>query len=258
MRKPSLREIQERCCEAVYAGDRSLAPWVRRGAGPRGQDRLAIYQSSVFGILTRALSEIYPVVRRLVGARFFDQLARVYIPGHPSVSGDLHRYGGEFPAFIESFQGTAKLIYLADVARLEWCYHQVFHGAEHPPLSLATLANVPPEWHPALRFKLHPAARLLASSFPVHQIWAVNQPGWEAETVDLEAGDEARLLIARRDDFQIEIEPLSQAGFAFLQMLADEAGLESACEVALGLEPGFDTGHFLRRHIGLGTLVDFR
>lgn len=252
---PSLREIQEQFCGAIYDDDPALAPHVRVHDGLDGGERLAVYRRSVFGILTKALGEIYPVVGRLVGERFFKQMARAYIRDHPSANGDLHRYGGAFAVFIDTYHPAAELAYLSDVARLEWYYHVVFHAADRPPLSLEALGRVPPEQHPRLCFALHPAVRLLRSSFPVHRIWVANQIGHEAETVDLRSSSEARLLIARRAS-EVVVEPLAPAGFAFLQALASGSALEMACGEALDIDPAFEMGAFLFQQIQAGTLVD--
>src|SRR5689334_21117181 len=67
---------------------------------------LQVYRNNVFASLTEALAAVYPVVKRLVGEPFFNQLARRFIRRHPSRSGNLHDFGAELPAFIATLAET--------------------------------------------------------------------------------------------------------------------------------------------------------
>lgn len=252
----SLRELQQSFCAALYEGKPSRPLGVRSWRGLDEVRRLGFYRSSMFGILGGALAEIYPATRKLVGVEFFEFMTRRYIPGHPSRSGDLHAYGEAFATFIDVFEPARELVYLGDVARLEWAVHRVFHAAERAPLSLDALARVPAAQHATLSFVLHPAVRLLESAYPVHRIWQVNLPNREAESVGL--GEGRALLIVRRPRFDVEVVPLAPGDFAFLQSLADGAGLQQACEAALRADDCFEPGVALPRFVQSGTLVDFQ
>lgn len=256
----TLRELQERFAQAVLGRDDTvLGQHVLANGmtgGITGARRLQVYRNNTLTSLTEALAAVYPVVRRLVGEEFFGYAAREYILTHPSVSGNLHDFGGEFAAFLARFPGAAVLVYLPDVAQVEWAYHQVFHEAEHPPLDLSALAGVSPEQYGELRFRLHPASRLLTSSYPVLRIWAVNQEGFEGEqTVDLaEVG--VSLLIIRRG-LEVMLEPLSEGECALLQAFAAELPFAQACAAALAAQPDIDLTAALQDHVLRGTLVGF-
>lgn len=254
---PSLRELQLAFADAL---DRKA--WLELGApcadalAPRDRERFAVYANNVEANLTAALRAVYPVVERLVGVEFFAQAEREYVRTTASVSGDLHRYGRSFPEFIGRFRSARSLVYLTDTARLEWLMHETFHAADHDPLDLARLAEVPPERYGELVFCLHPACRLLRSSYPIHRIWQINQPdAREDERVDLGEGG-VHLLIARPNT-SVEIELLAPAEFAALAAIAAGADLTSALADAQCQEPGFDAGQFLRRRVLAQTLVDF-
>jgi len=252
---PSLREQQIEFARAVYDGSTAMESRLRTN-GLSGARRLQVYRNNVFAGLTEALRAIYPVILRLVGNGFFDHAARHYIERYPSRSGNLHDFGGEFPAFLATFPGADDLIYLPDMARLEWAYHRVFHAANHVPLDLAALAAVAPADYGRLHWRLHPACRLLASNFPVLRIWQVNQDDSECmETMDLAAGG-TRLLIVRRR-LEIELETLSAGEYALLHAFADEHMFADACEQAFAAEPQFDVTTSMQWHVAHNTLVDF-
>jgi hypothetical protein len=253
---PSLLELQQAFVRGMFgASDDAVAQWVVP-AGRSPHARLAVYRNNVFHNLREALRDVYPVIERLVGGDFFAQAANRYIRDHDSESGDLHRFGAEFPRFLASYPPARELPYLADTARLEWLVHLAFHAADRPALPLARLAVLDADDYERLRFRLHPACRLLASAYPVQRIWAVNQPGYAGDdTVDLALGP-ARLLV-RRPQFAIEVDAIGAGEFALLEQFACGGTLAQACLQAVAAEPGFDLGGILRKHVEMATLVEF-
>lgn len=250
-----LREVQEAFADAAYGG---TTVRLAREIVPPGnaEARIAIYRSNVFSNFTEALRAVYPVVERLVGEEFFLHAAREYVRGHPSRSGDIHDYGEHFPDFLAEFRGASALAYLPDTARLEWTWHRLFHAAECPPLDLARLAAVPADRCDKLVFRLHPASALLASPYPVHRIWQVNQPEWNGDArVSLDEGG-VRLLLFRTG-YVIEIEPLRAGEFALLEGLALGLSVTKAYGCARASEPEIDMQACLARRALQGLIVDF-
>ena len=253
---PSLHELQQRFVREVFREDGDGASALIRPNGLPGPRRLQVYRNNMFTSLSAALRAVYPVVERLVGEQFFPYAASEYIRHHPSASGDLHDFGADFASFLNTFEPTAQLIYLPDVAALEWAYHRVFHAAGHSPLDLARLQQVPEQRYGEIKFKPHPASWLLASVYPVLHIWQVNQDDYKGEqTVDLAAGGH-KLLVIRRD-LDIEIHQLEEGEYALLQALADDHDFASACSQALAVQPDYDVAAGFRQHVVHGTLVDF-
>lgn len=252
----SLRELQFGFAEAIFGQEANDFAQEVVVDGLSSGRRLAIYRNNVFGRLTETLQAVYPVVQRLVGEGFFKFAAAEYISHYPSQSGDLHHYGLEFAGFLANFPPAAELSYLPDVAHLEWACHEVFHEADHGPLPLKQLQAVPPERYGDLKFRLHPAAQLIASLFPIHRIWEVNQPGYSGDqTVDLAIG-EVRLLV-KRSGRVAELNVLTSGEWCFLSTLADGCSFGEACETAFAAEPSFDLESALRRRVADLTLVDF-
>ncbi|MFO1423313.1 MAG: DNA-binding domain-containing protein [Candidatus Competibacteraceae bacterium] len=252
-----LRELQLGFAAAVLDGAEGDFDRHVRAAGLSGARRLQVYRNNALLSLTGALEAVYPVARRVVGDGFFQYAAAQYIARHPSRSGDLHAFGEHFPAFLESFAPAADLVYLPDVARLEWAYHRAFHAADHRPLDVAALARVPAERQGDLRFELHPATRLLESAFPILRIWRVNQDDHDGDsTVDLSEGG-VKLLIVRRQNLEIEFEPLEDGEFALLRALAGDCDFVTACERAMTEQPTLDLPACVQRHVSQGVLVAF-
>ncbi len=254
---PRLRDLQEGFAAAVLAdADSAFSAELVDGRFP-GQRRLQVYRNNVFASLTAALSAVYPVVTRLVGEGFFGYAADSYLRQYPAVSGNLHDVGHAFADFLQRFPAAATLPYLADVARLEWAWHQAFHGAEHAPLDPLTLAAVAAERHSDLRFYLHPTAHLVASDYPILRIWQANQADDAGDgQVDLAAGSEQ--VIVLRPHMTVEILPLSRGEYTLLQCLAAGTSLGTACDMAFGQDPALDLGGVLQKHIRHASLVAFQ
>ena len=161
-------------------------------------------------------------------------MARVYVRQYPSESPDLGDYGEHFGNFIADFEPAAELVYLPDVATLEWAWHRAFHAADETPLDPDALGRVPADETGRLVFRLPRSAHLLESGYPVQTIWQVNQPDWtEDTTVDLAAGG-CRLLVWRHGhDMRID-EPQADA---WMLLRAIEAGRTLA---EIGRIPGLD------------------
>lgn len=252
----SLHDLQQQFAETLLGVEPTAFSTHIRTNGIPASARLRIYRNNVFESLTGALAACYPVVRRLVGDGFFNQQAQQYIRSHPLYSGNLHQYGSAFPEFLNVSLEGLQLPYLPDVARLEWACQEAYHAPEADGLDLDALAAVSPDHYDVLRFKLNPASQLVASVYPVFQIWRVNQPDWRGdETVSLDSGGDRLLVMRQRHG--IEIERLSEGDYVLLRHLSAGETLFRASEQAMASDPKFDLTASLRRHVVGQTVVAF-
>lgn len=251
---PALHELQRQVMDALLQrGDPAGAlALLRPTPGLDAARRLQLYRNNLFESLTAALGAVYPVVQQLVGEDFFRALAGHFIPAFPSRSGNLHDFGAELPAFLRGFEPAATLPWLGDVAALEWAIHAVYHEAPLPALALPALAALDAHAQAALRLRLQPCARLLASSYPVLQLWQAHQPHTEVmlEAVDWRQG--TRVLVAQHA-LEVAFCPLADGEDAWLRALDDGQPLAQACARALEADPGFDLPTVLLRHLQLQT-----
>ena len=250
---PSLPELQRGFFHAIVA---KAAPdfmlKIEPGRFPAAQ-QLNVYRNNVIESLTGALQAVYPVVTRLVSEGFFRYASAGYIAEYPPRSGNLHEFGEHFGDFLGVFSPTRELVYLPDVARLEWARHRAYHAADGIPLDFETLAAVPASEYGNLMFGLQPSAHLINSAYPVLRIWEVNQQGNEGDsTVNLDEGG-VSLLVIRRGE--VEIEVLSAGEHALLSAISAGRSFTLAAEAALDAEPDLDLSAALARHVRLGTLV---
>ena len=250
----ALPDTQRLFFAALLDRERSAAvlPLLRQGRGPGAAQRLQIYRNNLFESLGDVLRAVFPVLAQLVGEDFFRQLARRFIVAHPLRSAHLHGFGRELPAWLST--KVADWPYLADVAALEWAWHEVYHEADGAPLQPQHLAPVPAARHLGLRLALVPAARLVASPYPVLRIWQAHQGEADpAATLSLDDDGGVRLLVLRRS-LETEFVLLAEAEHIWLAELASGSTLAEATLAALHHDAGFDLAATLARHLSLGSL----
>lgn len=218
--------------------------------------RLNIYRNNTQLGLTEVLRDGYPVVNKLVGAEFFNRMARDYIRHYPPTAGCLLFFGKEFAGFITGYPPAAGLPYLPDVARLEWLWHEAFHEADAPSLEIRALAQLNPGVYGQLSLSLHPTARLFVSGYPILRIWRTNQDGYEGgQAINLNEGG-CRLLIFR-PELEVEISALDETEFLFLNLLEQGLTLLQAVEQAIEKDAAFNVQVALHHWFAAGLFTAF-
>jgi hypothetical protein len=251
----TLRELQSEFRDALLTGHDG------QPAGPLAaeiladdltpESRLAIYRHHVLTTLTSALKGTYPVVGRLVGSPFFAYAADAFVRRHPPHAPCLFEYGAGFAEFLASFPPCRDLVYLPDVARLEWAMNTALNAEE----AISALRGLPAEAIAGVTLRLDPSLTLLSSPWPVDRIWRANQPGADPEALlDLRTGGVC--LEVRRIGDDVVWRTLPPAEHAFRAALAAAQTLEQAADAALAIEAGCDIAAALHTLFGEGLVVE--
>ena len=252
MRPP--RELQAAFRQALLADDAAaVAEEIARDGLDPGA-RLQVYRNHVLTTLTAVLGEAYPVVARLVDARFFGFAADRYVRAQPPDGPCLFEYGRTFPDFLAGFPPCQGLPCLPDVARLEWALHVAIHADDAEPIDPAAIRATSPEDLGRLVLHPHPSVALVESRWPVDRIWLANQPDADSEVVvDLDAGG-ARLLVHRAED-TAGFRALDAGRSTLWRALLERRPLEDAAAAALAAESTLDLTLALRDLLREGLIV---
>jgi len=198
-------------------------------------------------------------VQRLVGDDFFAAATDAFITNEPPHTAWLEVYGAGFPEFLRSFEPAAALVYLADVARLEWAVGRALRAADGEPLALAQLASVAESDQPRVCFERHPAVSLVSSDYPVDAIWRAVLARDDAALAAINLAAGAVWLLIERNAGGIEVARIDEPRWRFAEALFAGRPLSVALEAADNPEtPHWLAGHLSAGHFGGFSLVRLR
>lgn len=177
---------------------------VREGGKISRDRRVDIYRTTMREAHVRALASTYAGCEKILGVRYFRQLASEFYYRHPATHPDLNRYGAAFPDFvqdcIEHHPELAEYPYLPDLTRLEWACERAYYAKEDAMFDFEGLAGLAEDVWPRLRFELGASVFMLRSAYPVLELWRAQQG---QETIrEIEAIDEPQHLCIAREDFK--------------------------------------------------------
>lgn len=215
---------------------------------------IEVYRNNYRGNLHDALAGAYTVIKQLVGDDFFRFMARRFIEQYPPHSANLHHYGAELADFVADFPPAQELVYLSDVASLEWAYHVAYFAEDIAPLDVGCLARVPPEHYPDLILHTHPACRLVHSAYPIIDIWQAHQADADSD-FHIDLGSGACIACVSRAENNTRVSPLSAPEAAWLQAIQEAIPLGEATEHTLLHHADFDLQAALLKFISLNILI---
>lgn len=205
--------------------------WMRDGA--RFARGLEAYRSNAGALAERALAAAFPTVQQIVGEESFAALARAFWRAAPPDKGDMARWGGTLPAFIEGDAQLATEPYLADIARVDWAVHACEHAADpQAPAGLERLNDCDPA---RTRLRLQPGCALVVSAHPVVAIWQAHRSAAEDRFAPVRAafadGRAENALVVRRG-WLGAVQALDDAGARFTAALLRGEPLAAALGAA--------------------------
>ena len=162
---------ESRFQDNVLTGDTAIDSQVDGETAEFRNMRLGIYRNAYRLRLIEVLGTDYGVLRTYLGDALFDALAADYIAAHPSTFRNVRWFGGKLAEFLRLTPRYAEHPELAELAQFEWSLGQAFDSPDADAVRFEEVAAVPPEAWAVLRFKPHPALRLLELGTNAVAIW---------------------------------------------------------------------------------------
>lgn len=215
-------------------------------------EHLEIHRQRRFAVLIRCLLGVYPLVKSLVGADFFQILTRSYIEHYPSRSGNLYEFGEYMSEFIAEFQPLKNMAYLIEVARFEWLCHTLLCAPNASASSADLRVIIENTDANKLSLCLHPAAQVRRFYYPILRIIEKCEQQHD-EAIDMHAGGDHLLII--RHQFNIALIPLTVGEFVFLDAIQDELSMAEARSRALRVDREFQYEEVVSRWIDEQVIV---
>lgn len=194
-------------------------------AAQDGELRYAVYRNNVTHALVGAFEAAYPVLRALLGAGCFAQLARDCARAQPPRTPVLSEYVAVLPAFIATTSLLAELPYLRDVGWLEATCLRVYHAADATPLSAAAWRALrdDPQHLASAVLQLHPACDWRACTHAAADIWLahrrVDNPEL-AEMADVDVDAPQDVVVWRDCDDRVRVTALPSGSASVFDALA--------------------------------------
>lgn len=251
-----LHTLQNHFASGLSSDNDQILAYIKQNKKLSAKEHLTIYQSSIFGALQKTLKDIYAVCHKLVGEDFFIHMINTYIQGHASRSPDIASYGESFSEFIYSYEPARSLPYLAHVAYFEWAWHKAFSGPETKRMDFVKLAACYQRSPEKIIFCLPANSFLLASPYPIHRIWEMNQEDDRGEqTIVLEENTNYYFFIWRKE-FEMRADLLSEAEWKMLNFIQARHNIGDIFELVKNTLPGTSFDAILPDMITRGWLVD--
>jgi len=128
-----LAEIQSLVKEAILSPrldpNSDVLELLPEGGKRPPEQQIGIYRQTVRSNLYGALKDSFPACCKIVGEDYFKQIAADYFNKFPPAEPDLNCYGDKFEAYLEELikirPEAQSLVYLPELARLEWEWYQL-------------------------------------------------------------------------------------------------------------------------------------
>lgn len=250
---PPLSDLQGDFASAVMDAAAPVPEPVTSHTGLRPQKRFNVYRNNIYASLISVLEGRFPVVARLVGPQLFTAIARDFTEKRPPRSPILMEYGEHFPEFLAHCDPVRDLLYLPDVARIEWAWNIAYYAADATSVNPEDLKDIAPERIPHLMVTLHPSLSVVRSRYPVVTIWTANCEEEEPEPIDAGAGGEDAMIL--RPDTTVEVRRLPEGGAVFISALAKGRTLGRAADAAFEAADTFDLQANLAGLFSSGAIV---
>jgi len=232
-----------------FAGNREFAPAlldpdldIPAGmVGPEGgpaPKRFSVYRNNVVVSLMEAMAETFPSIKTIIGQENFATITRAFIANHPPSSPVMQAYGEDFPKFLIDCAPLKNYPFLTDVAQVEISWINAYHAADAQPLDGALLGEIEPDKLMGIRFDVHPATRLVTSSYDLLGLFlSRNNSGAE---LNFDNSENIQSVLITRPHLSVETIALDAAATAFIESLIKNNTLGTSVEIAMKSDADFD------------------
>ncbi|MGI9278023.1 MAG: HvfC/BufC family peptide modification chaperone [Endozoicomonas sp.] len=224
-----LGQLQKEMLNWIHSSASEPAPGCIQAASSLTPEQgLSVYRNSIHEIAIRALKLTFPITHRLLGEGCFRGVLSNYIRNADFSDHSLENVGQDLHEYVARLPELEQLTYLPDLILLELSIHRCELQPEWPSMSLEAIQSAIQQGTVS-QFHLPANATLLASDYPVLDIWQMHQQFDEPE-MNLDDYSPSRVLI-NQQHHQAICFALSQEQFDLLSALLEQPDLEKCCEL---------------------------
>lgn len=130
-----------------------------------------VYRNAYVSRLVEVMRNNHGLLHTYLGDDGFDDMARAYVAAYPSRSANLRWFSQHLPVFLRGNEPYGDHPVLAELATLEIALENAFDALDRAVLTLADLADVPPDAWNDLCLVPHDCARRLDFATNAATIW---------------------------------------------------------------------------------------
>lgn len=202
---------------------------------------LDIYRNNTSGVRLQSLQMIYPVCRKILGDKTYRLIVQQYVIEDTEASSQLNYFGASFNLYLKSLLEVGRLpeeyAYLSDLAMLEHKLHVAYY-ADSDPVFPFQLFEQKINNNQQVYFKLSSALDLIASEYPVYEIWRSNKKKQGAKDVEPIAGKQ--YLLVYRNEYKSSIAVIDYNEYNILKAIINGLSLQKMTN-----KETFDIGNVL-------------
>ena len=188
---------------------------------------LDIYRNNTRGARLKSLQIIYPVCRKILGDETFHFIAQQYVTEDTEGSSDLNHYAESFNLHLKSLLEAGRLpeeyIYLTDLVALEYKIHAAYY-ADTDPLFPFKLFEQKVKNEQQVYFKLSSALGLIASEYPVYEIWRGNKE--QQGTEEIKPIEGKQYLLVYRNGYKSSIAVINNREYSIIEDIINDLSLQ--------------------------------
>ena len=188
--------------------------------------KLSIYKDSIVAIHINALAISFPVINRLLGKVYFNQIATQYILHKNWQSNSIDELGHDFDEFLIRHQLATKMGYLVEVAKIEW----LVQSLGEPKLtnnSASMLAEILKQGQD-VTVALNDNVNFLALNQGGIEVWLAHQKK-SVDTINIKNVSEGCWLFANETEM-VTAEEINDELNEFVLLIKNGCSLNSICE----------------------------
>ncbi|KTD03307.1 DNA-binding domain-containing protein [Fluoribacter gormanii] len=201
--------------------------------------RFSIYRNNILQNLCRALEITYPSIWKLIGKECANQIAYMFCQKEKNLpaSNCLDDWGANFPRFLQEVNSIEHLVYLRDIAELEWLKHKSYRAQDFKTLNPVKLQKKL-EQSGALRLVFNPSVHLFSSLYSLKEI--IDFIEWPDEKKIINLQHIPCYAVISRQNSQVVTHWISKDLFHWFTCIQNRVTLMQSYEGMCQINPDFD------------------
>ncbi|HIC7358825.1 TPA: DNA-binding domain-containing protein [Legionella pneumophila] len=202
--------------------------------------RFDIYRNTILQNLRHSLEITFPAIWKLVGKECADGLALRFIQDRNNLptTNCLDDWGAKFPLFLKSNPTVSHLLYLKNIAEIEWLKHLSYCSRDYLAINPQKLQNHLNDRVEKLTLIFNPSVFLYSSPYYLKNIFTLIENPLETDSIDFQQIPSYAVISRQKN--QTMTHWITQDLFHFLCHIKAGASLGLAYENTLENNPDFD------------------